>query len=880
MKHTWMILALIALVAITLPFTSAEFIQEGAYSFDDSTNIHVTLIDMNKGFSVSSPYSGFDLCTCGTMTDSISITNTGSYTSHYSIQTNQDYVVLSTTEMDIAPGASQEILAYINAPCGASGSDDLDITVTSIYGDTRVLTQELNFKTCQNLVTGLYNTTLTQEVCEPFTTSFQIHNVGLFTEEYLIDVEQFGDYATLSSESIIIPSGSQADVYVHYNLPCDVYGDYELAYTVEARYSGLKAQLTQQLNIPQEYPFSLSGPQNISVCVRDGLEFPLFLRNDNNFTETYTMSLDAPSFVHVDYPLDEQGEASRHITLAAGESVTIPVTVDAINPSKIGDYMITVEAVSQNGDIVKELAINTSMLNCYEISTYDYTVNEKVSRCGLDSGQQRFTVKNDGVGETDLGFVLYAPDFIQLNQTDIHIGAHDEQDVQLVYTLPNPNKTTTHEVVIETYRAGNVVDVNTVFFKVEPVQDCDSVTVSPSSRTKHMSKEQLSFTVKNNGLRYGVYDVVVQNATPYLSLENATQVALGKSESTQLIFDVNMSMLTQALESMNSSEDFVSQPSLVFTHQSSGVEVIESVTITLTQDHPWYVNAYTWFMEQSTCRQIAMGLSVLFLAALVTLVIRSCQRRKFVGRKILGLVLLALIILSVAALLYTQGVPSRDTFYTTYDTQTNSTRHIILEEDRAQTFDLTQFFADPDNDIVAYNMTAINTSELSYELNAQEHILDLVSAQDWSGSTTIEMTATDAYNSTAQSDVIVVDVMPVEDYTAIEFFDLGCGYFNWGLFALTAIFVWFIFSLRQKKPARKKMTGAKSVVTTTKAVAEKKAVKKTPAKKQAKKKAPKKKTVTKKAVKKASKNKVAKKKATKKVAKKKISTKKATKKRK
>ncbi|MFP4523078.1 MAG: hypothetical protein ACLFNM_00830 [Candidatus Woesearchaeota archaeon] len=871
MKKIWMILALIALLAITLPFTSAEFAQEGAYSVDNSTSIHVTLIDMNKGFSVSSPYSGFELCTCATMTDSIQITNTGSYTSQYSIQTNKDYVVLSTTEVDIAPGASEEILLYINAPCGVSGSQDLDIQITSVYGDTQVLTQELNFKTCQNLVTGLYNTTLTQEVCEPFSTSFQIHNVGLFTEEYTIDVEKFEDYATLSSDSIIIPSGSKANVYVHYNLPCDVYGEHELAYDVQAQGSQLKAQLTQQLNIPQEYPFSLLGPQNISSCVRDGLEFPLFLQNDNNFTETYTIDIDAPSFVHATYP-EIEGEPSPHITLEAGKSVTIPVTVEAVKPSKEGEYTINVEAISQNGDIVKELSINASLLNCYELSTYNYAPHEKFSRCGLDTGNQRFTVKNDGVRETDVGFVLYAPEFFELNQTSIHVGAHDEQDIELLYTLPNPNKTTSHEVTIETYRAGNIVDVNTAVFKVEPVKDCDSLTVTPSSRTKHMSTEQLVFTVKNDGLRYGVYDVAVQNLTPYLSLENTSQIALGKSESTQIIFDVNQDTLTQDFSMINASEDLVSQPTLVFTQDYSGVQISKSLSIVLKQDHPWHVNAYNWFMEQSTCRKIAMGLSALFLVALIVLIIRASQGRKFVGRKVLGLVLLALIFLSAAALLYTQGIPTRDTFYTTYDTQTNSTRHIILEEDRARTFDLTNFFADPDDDIVSYNVTSINESELQYELFTQDHILKLVSAQDWSGSTTIEMTATDSYNSTAQSDVIVVDVMPVEDYTPIEFFDLACGYINWGLFLLTAMMAWLLFSLRQKKSTQQKKSSVKKVV--SKKASKPKSLSLTSS---TKKTSSKKKIPVKKKPKRSSKKKSSKKKTTKKVAKK--TTKKSSKKR-
>ena len=821
------------LLLLITPLVSAEISQGAIYSFDDSTNIHVTLIDMNKGFSVSSPYSGFEICSCNVMTNTIQIANTGSYASQYTLSSNKDYVVFSQNNIDLLPGEFKEVLVYINAPCSQKQKDTLEISVTSVYGDTKTLQQQLSFKTCQNLVVGLHNQTITNNVCEPFTSGILINNLGSFDETYTVDVLSYKENAILSSSAITIPAGTSANTYVYYTLPCDVYGDQELNYIVKAQKTGLQAMLTQKVIIPQEYPFTLSGPQTISSCAQEDLTFPIYLINENDFAETYEIKITAPNFVSVEYP-SVNDKPSKTITLLSQEELSIPITITETSKNKAGQYNITVDVLSTSGDIIKTLTIDTTVVHCYEISSHNYFYKDTLNRCGGDIESHLFTIKNQGEMQTPVGFVLYAPDFVSLNQTSTFVNANGEVDVEILYSIPEINQSQSYKIAIETYRAGKLEDTNWFTLNIQPTNVCDSLSLSPLNQKKHISKDSFSFNIKNNGLRYGEYDIYIKNSTPYLSLEES-KIALGKKQQEKINLLVNNEFLNMAINASSTpiTHDLVHNIEFVFINQDSGVIITENVEVTLALNHPWYVSSYNWFKEQSLCRQTAMTLLVLTLVFLTLTIIRCAQKRTFSSRKILGIVLLALILLSTGAVLLTQGAPTRDKFYTVYDLETNTTRYLLLEEDRPRTFDLTNFFADPDNDIINYTVLEHNESVLSYDVNAQEHTIKLSPLADWSGTTSVFLSATDAYNCTAFSGEIVIDVLPVEDYSAIEFFDLACVYINWSLLTLLVLFIWLSFSFRKKQ--KKTLNASQEITKKTIKVNSKKATKKSPAKTSSKK---------------------------------------------
>jgi flagellar biosynthesis/type III secretory pathway M-ring protein FliF/YscJ len=163
----------------------------------------------------------------------------------------------------------------------------------------------------------------------------------------------------------------------------------------------------------------------------------------------------------------------------------------------------------------------------------------------------------------------------------------------------------------------------------------------------------------------------------------------------------------------------------------------------------------------------------------------------------MGFILLLVMILATLIVFIAWGVPSYSDYYTVYDLETNSTTYLRLAEDKARTFDLTDFFFDPDEDIVEYGVTSISEEELSYRITNSH--LRLSPAKDWSGGTILQLYAVDSYGERAQSPDIFVEVLPVEDYSLREFFLLTCVYINLLVVLLLSILLYVVSSLRNRK---------------------------------------------------------------------------------
>jgi len=871
MKNSAWLKITFALVLLVLSFSmvQAAYVQQGNYYTDNSTNIQVTLIDMNNDFIFKSPYSGFEVCRCGTISDTVEIMNTGAYNSMFTLDSNKDYVTFAQNHFEVESGKTLSVPVYINLPCDSGWKETIELSATSSFAKTKVFEQTININDCQNLVAGLYESQLEEKVCEPFTTSFRIENTGAFNEVYHIDLEPFEEYVTFSSEDLLIAAGRAGEVFVHYALPCDVYGQHDLTYTITAQKNDMKVKLVQNLFIPQDYDFTVAVPQSLSMCDRTQAQYSAVIQNNNNFTDTYTVVVTKPTFVDVAYPI-VQDEETRTFDLIAGGQVSIPFTVDFPAKKFSGDHNITLEVISENGDITKEVITNLDVLNCVDLTSHLFTADGDLNLCGGDDTTINFNVENLGVTpEAYLDFVLIDPStYLSLSEVNTFVYGPESFDISLDVDVPRSvNESAEYYSHIDTYFNYGVENENAFNVYVNPAEQCYSITPTKSKITKYYEVESFVATIENEGLRKASYDVRLIGAPDYLSIAE-DEITLELDQKVSVTFLVNQSILQNMTNGSSIlPEAFTSEPKLVFIHDDSNTVMAYDLSINLATSHPWYINALDAVKAASICTIAFFVLAAIAFAYLMTFIIRLALGRSWKGRKLLGVLLLAVIVISGLVIAGTSGLPTRDAFYTSYDLDTNSTRHILLEEDKKLELDMNEMFFDADDDIVEFGIISIDPMALQYEIEGSE--LELVSVQDYNGISILELYATDAYNETAFSEEITVEVLPIEDYSTVELFDLACPFVNWIMLVLACAFVWLAYSLRKQSQPKNKVekVARGSYPEPVKKVAAKKVTKKAVTKKVAKKTT---KKVTKKAAKKSTK-KVAKKtakKATKKVTKK------------
>ena len=850
---TFAFIALLLLISVA--GVSAEYVQTGNYLVDNSTNIQVTVIDMNSNYIFKSPYSGFEVCRCGTISDVVEITNTGVYDSRYTLKSDKDYVTFSEPYFEVKAGKTKSVPVFLNMPCDVGRSETVSFSATSSFNDEKVFDQKIELLDCQNLVAGLYETNLEEQVCEPFTTSFRIQNTGAFNEVYHIAVSPFEDSVRLSTEDIMIPAGSSADVFAHYALPCDVYGNHELKYTITATKNQMKSKLTQNLFIPQDYDFSVTGPQSLSVCDRTQSDYTVVLRNNNNFTDTYTVIVDKPSFVDVTYPVVQDKEVTTFDLVAGGE-VAIPFSINYAQKEDVGNVPISIQVISENGDITKELITSLDVLNCVDLTSHLFTSDGNIGLCGGDDFTIPFAVENAGVTPAayfDFG-IIDPTGFLSLDMDNTIISGPETTNMNVIVDVPE-SVNTSYEVdgSIVTYFDYGLENQNLFTISVDPATVCYAIEPSRDKIKKYYGVEGFDISVENEGLRSGTYDVRLVGAPSYLDLLTS-EVTLDVEEKTDLFFAVNQSALAVFVNATPELPDaFTSQPKLVFIHQGSDTVFDYDLEVVLATSHPWYVNAWESIKETPLCTLAFFGLAFFALLFLLTSIIRAVQNNtKFSARKVLGVVLIAILLISAIVVLSTQGVPAKSNYFTSYDLETNSTRHLLLEEDHDLEVDMSTLFFDADDDIVTYGVMSIDSEVLAYEIEGNE--LELTPVQDYNGASTLVLFATDAFNETAVSEDIYVEVLPVQDYSLVDFFNLVCSYVNWIVLALLALFIWLTFSFRKVAQPKNKVQRVAQASPYKKPVAKKKSVKKV-AKKSAAKKTTKKATkkVAKKSVKKSAK---------------------------
>ncbi|MCF7799141.1 hypothetical protein K9M74_04520 [Candidatus Woesearchaeota archaeon] len=756
-------------------------------------DIDVVLTSTSTDFVITAPTSSFSVCQCGSIIDSISITNTGSLPDRYTLELNQEYVTPALTSVDLAGGETTEIPLYVNAPCSKSGKDLLEIIVTSIYGQTQFIEQEILFVDCQNMYIDLAEENLTSGVCEPFSTSFTITNAGQFTETYEVFLGDFAEFATLNTNKVTLASQNAADINIYYDLPCNEYGNITLDYTVQAIKNMHKAEFSQQLFVNQTYEFAFTANPITLVCEEETAEYVVRLNNDNAFDDFFALDLLGPSCIDVELLNPLTDETLNNVLVKAGESREIKVS---FNPAEkhFGINNFSIHATSLQGDVTRAFATSIEVLDCYNFKNHLDVPYSDLHVCGLDTLSRPFEIKNNGAADIGVELVLTAPNFLSVDESFMELEPFSTQSSYFNFTDVR-NETMRYPITLSSYFRGELVAEENFDLHVNTIQECYMVAPQKKTVDVHYTKDSFTLPIQNKGTTYGWYSAEFID-TNALSIENSF-IDLGKTEVKDLtIFIDEEELLLQAMDDNASLIGYTLETSLLLTHIDSGLTFTYPVTITVV-DYPWTRYAWQTIIAQTPCTIAFFMLVIIFAVLLFILIIKLALRSIFRSRKTLGFIVLGLMIIALISVLLIWGVPQKSDYVTTYNLETNSTTYLRLAEDSPRVFDMYDFFSDPDGDIEEFGVNVIYEDVLSSKVRGSK--IKLIPFTDWSGSTVVQFYAIDSYGVRAQSPDIFVEVLPVEDYTLKQCFAMTCVYVNLIMLLVVAILFFVIVSLRSRK---------------------------------------------------------------------------------
>ena len=799
MKRITLLTSILLMFMILLGSVAAEMVLVPSNSVPDNGNLDVIYQHTNSNFATQLDSSSVSVCSCAMGSSYLTITNTGNIVSRYSLLANRDYVTFSNNNIIVNPGQVQKVVVYYNSECGKFFNDNVEISVKSIQGDTRILEQSIQFNDCNNLIAQLkVNNNVSMEPCTQFMTSMRITNSGPYNEIFDISSSNdMADYITVSRTSVAIASGKSDDIAVYFAPSCDIYGDVKIELDVIGRKGQKAVTAIQPIKINQNYHFNLSSSDDkIIMCADEIGTFDLSLKNMDNFSNEFIFNPDMPSFANISFP-EIDSKIAKSIQLNSYSKTTLNGQLSPLRKD-IGNHTLTIGITSLNGNVDQVIDIPVVVENCYEYNMD--IVEKKIEKCGKDSFNVNIKIKNVGNKRDDIALSYNGPNFGSLEDEEVSIEGNGEKIVKINFKNIRDEKNT-YPIVINMYHKGEVVQTDVFNLDVTSSDECYFIKSIDNDFTMQFDKDAFVVPVKNKGFFYGVYAVRLENAPSYMSLEN-NKISLGMTEKKDILINIDSEQLDTNAKKYNNGSliGLTAKPSLIFTHIDSDTSFESTFKLEIV-NYPLCERAFS-FVYFTANEILCMAFWIIIITlSLLTIFIQFIRRKSikstFKSKNKFLIFGLGIWLIITLVIFTTFGVPFMPNSQLD---NTNVSTQFQMYEDTTLTINLENFFIDEDQDIVEYGVETID-KEISYRQNGT--LITLSPKENWYGNASMYLFATDAFNETAISDAMNIEVIDTVDYAS--FYDyLIINHFGICLILLliTIISLWLAISYRGKKKSK------------------------------------------------------------------------------
>ncbi|RJQ18246.1 hypothetical protein C4573_00815 [Candidatus Woesearchaeota archaeon] len=744
------LLLVFTIFLILLPFIHAE--------------IDVNYYSINQDFSLFTEQSAINICSCQEYTDAITIKNTGSKGDWYKVETNAVFMHISEPVIYLDAGASKTILFSINASCNLKKNIDWRITVTSASGKQKIIEKDLTIKQCQNLKASLIAYDAVINPCETAQYQLRVNNPAPFADEY-------GYSLNGKEERFTLASGETKDIELSYVPSCERYGEVPVSVKVFSVNNGFKATLTHTLNVTQKYDFSLSLPSSTQVCKGGYYTIPLAIHNLANVPNDYSLAATGKITL-----------SQKEISLERKESKEVFIIPKT---DKTGLYNISVLAKTKIGNTQSEVFGQIDVKNCVDIL---FTAEKKEGDFCSDITVYSLYLKNRG--DLDRAIVLASDnDAVSFEEDEITLMPGEEKII--IATITNPRDDEGHTITMTATTADQVF-TQAIAYESKSRYSCTDLALANVKINYQTPVKKIS--VKNIGFVYATYDL--KSESDWISLEENT-LDLSAGETKFLTLSFNQKDIPEGVYPFNMAFE-----------ADNGVTYEKTVLITLKDK-----SALTKFNEKvyafffyGTCNNVLFFLGLGLLIVLVALIFAKVTapkypytlKNKFKVYYWLFLTLLILFLIISAATFRLAGFP----VFPSHEQKTLDEDGItVLEwaEDRTFIMNISQYAFDPDMDILTFSVSPLEhiTAEV------QNGNVVFTPEPNWYGEEEVYFTAEDPFGETSDSDVLVLRVYEVKEWSLMDYFRQLCWTINLVVVLLIFTAFFFIFLVHNRRKKRK-----------------------------------------------------------------------------
>ncbi len=475
----------------------------------------------------------------------LTVTNTGNTDDVIDLTSSDDAAILSQTSVSLAAGASTEVTITISGDALATAGDyEVNVTATS-QGDN-TMSSEISTNTKILPVYGVTLagvgelTTETSDASEGVSYVLTVTNTGNTND--VIDLTSSDDAAILSQASVSLAADASAEVTI--TISGDdlaIAGQYEVKVTATSQVDKTKtAVISTKTTILPVYGVTLAGVGELTTETTDaseGVSYMLTVTNTGNTDDVIDLTSSDDAAILSQTP----------VSLAAGASTEVTITLSGDALATAGDYEVKVTATSQGDKTMSsEVSTNTKILPVYGVTLAG--VDELTTKTSDASEGVSYMLTVTNTGNTDDVIDLTSSDDAAiLSQTPVSLAAGASTEVTITISGDALATAGDYEVNVTATSQGDKtmsseVSTNT---KILPVYGVTLTGVGELTTETSDASEGLSYmlTVTNTGNTDDVIDLTSSDDAAILS---QTPVSLAAGASTEVTITISGDALATA----------------------------------------------------------------------------------------------------------------------------------------------------------------------------------------------------------------------------------------------------------------------------------------------------------------------------------------------
>lgn len=387
-------------------------------------------------------------CPCEKASFPLTITNQGEFDEIYDIDVNYikgqivKGVSLSNSTLSLEPKQTEEIFAYVDAPCDIIGDYELIFEAKAKTSTAKATAKAiLSIKPCYEYTLSIPKSNY--EICEneELTIPLIIKNQGTSNNNYKINLYA-PKWAILEKKELLVNAGQEITINILVSPPYKTDGNFTVKAETLTDYGAVKKSVETNINVKKCYGVLVDiEKEEDKICNGMDKSYKVNIKNTGKSQNTYDININIPWATTSQDKITLESDAEKQLTLVVAPPIgtiakTYSIDIIASDPiSKEGNNdIINIEAIT------KEKCLKT------EISTEETTVEVIIDKDVIIL----LIIENKGI-ETVSYFINItgnAASFSQINPDKLTLKPGEAEAIYLYTAPPIQTEIGTYEVTV------------------------------------------------------------------------------------------------------------------------------------------------------------------------------------------------------------------------------------------------------------------------------------------------------------------------------------------------------------------------------------------------------------------------------------------------